>query len=176
MLAMLLVRKRHRVVLKGIEQLAVLVAHIARCLVDPWRHDAGRGAQCSIRHGVRFSRNSRSPHGARVWIVKLTAVRSRPCMHGTRRIGGDREVTREIVRVGFHPGDTSESLTFALGIWSASSWRNDGRRGRDQDDESCGTSRCAHRGQQSCEAHWRLGEKDNGVFNAARTFACDGAQ
>ena len=29
----------------GIEQLAMLVAHVALCLADPRRHDAGRGAR-----------------------------------------------------------------------------------------------------------------------------------
>ena len=34
-MAMLLVRIRHRVMFSGIEQLALLVAHVARCLVNP---------------------------------------------------------------------------------------------------------------------------------------------
>ena len=44
-MAMLLVRIRHRVMFSGIEQLALLVAHVALCLADPRRHDAGRGAR-----------------------------------------------------------------------------------------------------------------------------------
>ena len=84
------------------------------------------------------------------------------------------EAAREVVRVGFHLGDTSETIMFGLGIslrgdeaaWRRKAWVWTTRVGR--------ASRGVREGWQICEGCWRLRKEDDRAFEMRHTLACSG--
>ena len=82
--------EEHCVMLAGVEQLPVLVAGIARGLVDARGHRARGGAWGRVGHRVWLCRHEGSPDKVDVGVVELAgaAVRSRSRVRRARRQRG----------------------------------------------------------------------------------------